>query len=150
LGEATVTRMWSIEPREDAARLAATAAALAAVLLFLLLQELGLRLRREEHREWWAGTGRDLLNVAGLVAIGGALHLLGLSWSTALAVGGTLTLALFGLSVFVATQTDTAHPRAWAIGAGLLVALPVLAWPGAVVRFFAAAGAALFGLARGS
>jgi hypothetical protein len=137
--------MWSIEPREGAARLAATAAALAAVLAFLLLQELGLRLRREEHREWWAGTGRDLLNVAGLVAIAGALHLLGLSWSAALAVGGTLTLALFGFSVFVATQTDTAHPRAWAIAGGLLVALPVLVWPGAVVGLFAAAGAALFG-----
>jgi hypothetical protein len=141
--------MWSIEPREGAARLAATAAVLGAVLAFLLLQALGLRLLREEHREWWAGTGRDLLNVAGLVAIGGTLRLLGLSWPAALAVGGTLTLTLFGLSVFVATQTGTPHPRAWAIAAGLLVALPVLAWPGAVVALFAAAGAALFGLPRG-
>ncbi|HYG69855.1 MAG TPA: hypothetical protein VD838_19420, partial [Anaeromyxobacteraceae bacterium] len=126
--------MWSIEPREGAARAAATAAVLVAVVAFLLLQELGLRLRREEHREWWAGSGRDLLNVAGLVGIGGALHLLGLSWAAALAVGGTLTLALFGLSVLVATQTGTAHPRAWTVGGGLLVALPVLAWPAAVVR----------------
>ena len=29
----------------------------AAAVAFLLAQELGLRLRREEHRAWWAGTG---------------------------------------------------------------------------------------------
>ncbi len=139
--------MWTLEPRAGAARLLAGAAYLAAVVAFLLLQEVGLRLRREEHRAWWAGTGRDLLNVAGLVGIGGALRLVGLSWPAALVVGGTLTLLLFGASVFVATQTDTAHPRAWAVAAGLALALPVLAWTPEVVHAFAAAATALFPLA---
>lgn len=136
--------MWSIEAREGAARALATLAVLAAVVAFLLLQEVGLRLRRAEHREWWAGAGRDLLNVAGLLAIGAALRLLGLSWAGALAVGGTLTLALFGLTVFVATQTEVARPRAWSLAAGLLVTLPLLAWPREVVALFSAAGSAMF------
>jgi hypothetical protein len=140
--------VWSLEPREGAARAVATVAVLAAVVAFLLLQELGLRLRRAEHREWWAGTGRDLLNVAGLLAIGGALRVLGLSWSGALVVGGTLTLALFGLTVFVATQTGAARPRAWALAGGLALTLPVVAWPGRVVALFSAAGEALFSLSR--
>jgi hypothetical protein len=121
------------------------AAYLAAVVGFLLLQELGLRLRRAEHRAWWAGSGRDLLNISGLVAIAGALRLLGLAWPAALLVGGTLTLLLFGVSVFVATQTRAAHPRAWSLGAGLAVALPLLAWTREIARVFASAAAALFG-----
>ena len=136
--------MWTYEPPEGRARLLGIAAYLVAVIAFLLLQEVGLRLRREEHRAWWAGSGRDLLNVAGLVAIGGALRLLGLSTPAALVVGGTLTLLLFGASVFVATQTSTAHPRAWAVAAGLALAVPVLLRIAEVVAGFAAAGRALF------
>jgi predicted ATP-grasp superfamily ATP-dependent carboligase len=141
--------VWTIEPREGAAHAAAAAAYLAAVLGFLLLQGVGLRLRREEHRAWWAGSGRDLLNVAGLLAIAGSLRLLGLSGPAALLVGGTLSLGLFGASVFVATQTRTAHPRAWALAAGLLLALPVLVAPAAVVGAFAALARALFSGAAG-
>jgi hypothetical protein len=126
------------------ARAGAAAAYAAAVLAFLLAQEVGLRLRREEHRAWWAGTGRDLLNVAGLLVIGGALRLLGLSWPAALLVGGTLTLLLFGASVFVATQTSTRHARAWALAAGLLLALPLVPWTEEVVGAFAAVAGALF------
>jgi hypothetical protein len=126
-------------------RLAAAAVYLAAVTAFLLVQETGLRLRREEHRAWWAGTGRDLINLGGLVAIAGALVLAGFSAPAALLVGGTLTLLMFGASVLVATQTRTRHPRRWALVAGLLLALPVIAFPADVLRAFARVAAALFG-----
>jgi hypothetical protein len=139
--------MWTVEPRDGAGALAAGAAYLAAVSAFLLLQEVGLRLRREEHRAWWAGSGRDLLNVAGLLSIGGALRLLGLSTAAALLVGGTLTLALFGASVFVATQTAVRHPRAVAVASGLALAIPVLVWRREVVAAFAAVARALFAAA---
>jgi hypothetical protein len=136
--------VWTIEPREGAARALAVAAYAGAVAGFLFVQELGLRLRRDEARAWWAGSGRDLLNLAGLVAVAGALRLGGFSWPAALLVGGTLTLVMFGASVLVAIQTRTLHPRAWAFAAGTALALPVLLFPAEVVRAFAAIAAALF------
>ncbi|HSN92113.1 MAG TPA: hypothetical protein VLS93_12860 [Anaeromyxobacteraceae bacterium] len=135
---------WGIEPREGTSRLLAGAVYLAAVVAFMLLQEVGLRLRRDEHRAWWAGSGRDLLNAAGLVAIAVALRLLGLSWPAALLVGGTLTLLLFGAYTLFATQTRLPHAHAWAVAAGLLLALPVLAWTEDVVGILGAAAGALF------
>lgn len=132
-----------------APRALALAAYLAAVIAFLLLQEVGLRLRREEHRAWWAGSGRDLLNVAGVLCLGGALGLLGLGWPQALLVGGTLTLALFGISVFVATQTGAAHPRRWSVPAGLAVALALLAFLAEVTAAFDRLAGALFRGAAG-
>jgi hypothetical protein len=136
--------MWRLDPRPDGVRLLAGAAYLAAVVAFLLLQEVGLKLRREEHRAWWAGTGRDLLNAAGLVAIASALRFLGLSWAAALLVGGTVTLLLFGATVLFALQTETTHPRRWALAAGVVLALPVLVWTSQVVEAFAVAAGALF------
>lgn len=127
-------------------RTLAAAAFVVAVAGFLLVQEVGLRLRREERRAWWAGTGRDLINAAGLLAMGAALRLGGFSWPAAVLVGGTLTLAMFGASVFVATQTQTAHPRAWSFAAGAAFALPVLLHPSGVLAAFAAIAAALFGV----
>jgi len=123
---------------------------LAAVTVFLSVQEVGLRLRRAEHRAWWAGSGRDLLNAAGVVAVGSTLHLLGLTWPAALLVGGTQTLLLFGTTVFLATQTTTLHPRAWALTAGLLLSLLVLWRRTAIVAAFGQAAVALFGTAGGS
>jgi hypothetical protein len=137
--------VWTIEPAGGAGRLLARAALAAAVVAFLLAQELGLRLRREEHRAWWAGSGRDLLNLSGLVAIAGALRLVGLAWPAAVLVGGSLTLAMFGASVLVATQLGTAHPRAWSFAVGAAFAVPVLLWPAEVLAAFAAAAVALFG-----
>src|SRR5512138_2998554 len=116
--------MWTVAPRSAPESLGAAVVYLAAVAGFLSLQEIGLRLRRAEHRAWWAGSGRDLLNATGVVAIGGALRLLGLSWPAALLVGGTQTLLLFGATVFLATQTGTRHPRAWALLAGLALSVP--------------------------
>jgi predicted ATP-grasp superfamily ATP-dependent carboligase len=135
--------VWTIEP--GGGRLVARAAFGAAVVAFLLVQELGLRLRREERRAWWAGSGRDLLNAAGLLAVAGALRLSGFSWPAALLVGGSLTLAMFGASVLVATQIDTPHPRAWSFAVGAAFALPVLIWPAEVLALFGAVAAALFG-----
>jgi hypothetical protein len=133
--------VWTLEDRGGVGRLLAWAAYLGAVVAFLLVQELGLRLRREEHRAWWAGSGRDLLNVAGLFAIGGTLWLAGLSAGAALLVGGTLTLLMFGASVLFA---GTRHPRRWAFVAGLALAVPVLLFPGAVVEAYARVARALF------
>jgi hypothetical protein len=139
--------VWTLEPRTGAARTLAAAAFAAAVVGFLLVQEIGLRLRREERRAWWAGTGRDLINAAGLLAVAGALRLVGFAWSAAFLVGGTLTLAMFGASVFVATQVRVAHPRAWAFAAGAAFALPVALCPRTVLSAFAAVASALFGAA---
>ncbi len=124
---------------------AAVAALGAAVVAFLLVQEIGLRLRREEARAWWAGTGRDLINAAGFLAIAGALHWTGFAWPAAVLVGGALTLAMFGASVFVATQLTTDHPRAWAFVAGASFALPVFLCPRQVLAAFSAIASALFG-----
>lgn len=141
--------MWTVLGPAGTARLGAMAAYVLAVAGFLWVQEVGLRLLREERQAWWAGSGRDLLNLAGLVAIAGALRLLGFSGPAALLVGGTLTLLLFGASVFLATQTDTAHPLAWAVLAGAALALPVLLFPAQVAGAFGAAADALFALPPG-
>jgi hypothetical protein len=137
--------VWTIAPRAGGEALAESALFVAAVAAFLLLQEVGLRLRRAEHRAWWAGSGRDLLNAAGVVAIGGALRLLGLSWPAALLVGGTVTLLLFGATVFLATQTDTRHPRAWALAAGLVLSASLLWFRAEVVAALGRLAGALFG-----
>lgn len=138
--------MWTVAPRDGAELLLASVVYLAAVTAFLSLQELGLRLRRAEHRAWWAGSGRDLLNAGGIVVIGGALRLLGLSWPAALLVGGTQTLLLFGATVFLATQTETRHPRAWALVAGVVLSVPLLVYRIEVVAAFGRAAGVLFGV----
>ena len=140
--------MGTFEPSGGVRGLVAVGAYLGAVVAFLLAQEAGLRLRREEARAWWAGSGRDLINTTGLVAISGALRLLGFPWAAAFFVGGTLTLLMFGASVFVAIQTDTRHPRLWAFAAGLVLAVPVLLAPDAVCGSFARLALALFGPPR--
>ncbi len=142
--------MWTVAAPAGAAGLGADGLYLAALAAFLLLQRVGLRLRRAEHRAWWAGSGRDLLNVAGLLAIGGALRLLGLSWPAALLVGGTQTLLLFGATVFIATQTRTAHPQRWALAVGAILAVPLLFFRGEVVGVFGRAAVALFPHAGGA
>lgn len=140
--------MWTFQPRGGVWGLVAIGAYLGAVVAFLFAQEAGLRLRREEARAWWAGSGRDLINTAGLVSIAGALRLLGFPWAAALFVGGTLTLLMFGASVFVAIQTATRHRRMWAFVAGLVLAVPVLLVPHAVLAAFARVALALFGPPR--
>jgi len=143
--------VWALEPRLGTARVLSVAAYLVAVVAFLLVQEIGIRLQREEHRAWWAGSGRDLLNLGGLVAIASALRALGLGWPAALLVGGTLTLAMFGASVFIGIQLEWAHRRAWSFFAGLLCAVPLLVWLPEVVAALSGAVSALFpGLTGGA
>jgi hypothetical protein len=136
--------MWSFEQRDALARAAAAACYLASVALLVLLQELGLRLRREERRAWWAGNGRDLLNAVGFGAVAASLRAYGFPLASAIFTGATLTLALFGVSIFMETQARTRRPRAWALAVGLAFAAPVLAFPGDVLGAFARAAMALF------
>jgi hypothetical protein len=136
--------MDALEARSAGMRVAAAALYLAAVALLVLLQEIGLRLRREERRAWWAGSGRDLLNAVGFAAVAAALRAFGFPLAAAIAVGATVTLALFGTSIFMETQIDTARPRAWALVAGVVLATPVLVFPGDVLSAFGWAARALF------
>jgi hypothetical protein len=136
--------MSSLEPRSALTRTLAAAAYVAAVALLVLLQEIGLRLRREERRAWWAGTGRDLLNAAGFAAVAGSLRGYGFPAAAAIAVGASVTLALFGTSIFMETQVETARPRAWALAVGLVLATPVLLFPREVLDAFTRAAHGLF------
>jgi hypothetical protein len=136
--------LWTLEPTSAVSRGAAVAAYLAAIALFEMLQEVALRLQREEQRAWWAGSGRDLVNLAGFAALAGALRLFGFPAPAALLVGGTLTLYLFGTYVLMTTQTSARRPRAWAFALGLAGALPVLLWPAEVVSLSGDLVASLF------
>jgi len=138
--------MDALEPRSAAVRAAAAGLYLASVALLVLLQEIGLRLRREERRAWWAGTGRDLLNALGFAAVAAALRTYGFPLAASIAVGATVTLALFGTSIFMETQLRTSRPRAWALVAGLVLATPVLVFPAEVLEAFTALARSLFHL----
>jgi hypothetical protein len=136
--------MWSLEARSALAQATAAALYLAAVALLVLFQELGLWLRREERRAWWAGNGRDLLNAAGLCAVTAALRAYGFPLAAAVAVGATLTLALFGTSIYMETRARVRRPRAWALAAGLALATPVLLFPAEILSVFDRAATTLF------
>jgi hypothetical protein len=136
--------VWTFEARSAVARSVAAALYLAAVALLVLLQEVGLRLRREESRAWWAGSGRDVLNAVGFAAVAAALRSYGFPLPAALVTGATLTLVLFGTSIFMETRARLAHPRAWALAAGLAIAVPVLLLPVVLIEALGALVAALF------
>lgn len=136
--------MWTLEPRSPQARVAAALACAAAVALLVLLQELGLRLRREEQRAWWAGNGRDLLNAVGFAAVAGALRAYGFPLPAAIVVGATTVLAAFGISVFAELRLPPARRRAVALLAALAVASPVLLFPAEVLRGLSRVAAVLF------
>lgn len=136
--------MGSMDARSALVRAVAVALYLAAVALLVLLQEIGLRLRREERRAWWAGNGRDLLNAVGFAAVTAALRAYGLPLPAALVAGATLTLALFGTSIFMETRVRVRRPRAWALAVGLIIATPVLLFPAEVVTLLSRVTSALF------
>jgi hypothetical protein len=136
--------MWILGQRSGLARALAAAGYLAAVALLVMLQEFGLRLRRRESRAWWAGTGRDLLNFLGFAAVTAALRAYGFPLPAALAMGATLTLALFGTSIFMETRAPFARSRAWALGVGLALATPVLVVPEAFLSSLGRLMRALF------
>jgi hypothetical protein len=135
--------VWTLDPRTALERAAGTALYLAAVAVFVVIQEVGLALAREERRAWWAGTGRDALNFAGFTAIAAALRGYGFPLAAALLAGGTLTLVLFGTSVWLETR-PWRHRRALAIVAGAALAAPLVALPGPLLAALGAAAHRLF------
>jgi len=137
--------MWSLQPRGEGERLLARLALLAAVAGAVRLEELGELLRREEHRAWWAGHGRDVINAAAVLTLAAALTLLGFPAPAAFVAGGLLTLALTGVTALEAKLPARLHPRALAIAFGLALVLPLLLWPAAAVDGLDAIAAALFG-----
>ena len=60
------------------------------------------------------------------------------------AVGATATLVLFGTSIFMETKAGVARPRVWALLVGLLLATPVLLFPGVVLEAFGEVARGLF------
>lgn len=136
--------MWALEPRSGTERLAAAVALLAAVASSVRLEELGDRLRREEHRAWWASNGRDAVNALALLAIWGALVLLGYPGPAALVLGGVLVMTLTGVGVVESRLPARLRPRLLALAAGLLLALPLILLPEAVAAGLGALAAALF------
>jgi hypothetical protein len=136
--------MWTLEPRTGAERLSAVLALVAAVAGAVRLEELGDRLRREEHRAWWASNGRDVINAAALLALGGALVLMGFPGPAALVTGGLLTLALTGICVLEGKLPARAHPRLAALAMALLLALPLALWPAEIAGALGAMAQALF------
>ena len=96
--------MWTLEPRTEFARTLGAGLFLAAVALFVMFQEIGLALRREEQRAWWAGSGRDVLNAIGVAAVAVTLRVFGYPLAAAIFCAGTLTLLLFGTSIWFETE----------------------------------------------
>jgi hypothetical protein len=108
------------------------------------LEELGDRLRRDEHRAWWASNGRDVINALALLAISGALVLQGFPGPAALVLGGVLTMSLTGVCVLEGRLPERARPRLVALALGFLLALPLLLFPAEVAAGLGALAAGLF------
>jgi len=136
--------MWALEPRSGTERLAAAVALLAAVAATVRLEEVGDRLRRQEHRAWWASNGRDVINALVLLAISAALVLQGFQGPAALVLGGVLTMTLTGVCVVEGRLPDRLRPRLVALALGGLLALPVLLFPAEVAAGLGALAARLF------
>lgn len=136
--------MWALEARSGPERLAAALALLVAVASAVRLEELGDRLRRQEHRAWWASNGRDVINALAVLAIAGSLVLMGFPGPAALVLGGVLTMTLTGVCVIESRLPERAHPRLVALGLGLLLALPLLAFPAEVAAALGALASRLF------
>jgi hypothetical protein len=137
--------MWALQPRGDAERALARLALLVAVAGAVRLEEMGELLRREEQRAWWAGHGRDVINAAAVLVLGAGLVLLGFPAPAALVTSGLLTLALTGVSALEGRLPVHRHPRALAMVLGLVLVLPLLAWPAEVVEGLDWLATTLFG-----
>lgn len=137
-------RGFELQPAVPPWQEVAVGAALAAATLLVLLQEAGERLRREEHRAWWASNGRDVLNGVGFAAFAGALHLYGYPGPAALLAGGAATLAAYGAWVLAADVARLRHPRLAAIAGGWAFSGLLLAFPANVVGALGRVASALF------
>jgi hypothetical protein len=135
--------MWTLEPRTEFARAVGAGLFLAAVALFVMFQEVGLALRREEQRAWWAGSGRDVLNAIGVAAVAATLRVFGYPLAAAIFCAGTLTLLLFGTSMWFETR-GWRSGRVWALCVGWLAGIPLLVAAGPLVRALAGVTERLF------
>lgn len=144
-------RGFQLAPAGEFPRDAAVAAALAAAVLLVFLQELGQRLRHEEHRAWWASNGRDVLNLAGIAAMAGSLRLYGFPGPAALLAGGLFTLLTYGSYVLAVDVARVRRPRLLAVGTGWAVVGLLLLFPEPVLAFLGQVAGALFpGFAAGA
>ncbi len=143
---ATILRVRGFEllPARGLPRGLAVAAALGAAALLVLLQELGQRLRRDEHRAWWASNGRDVLNAAGFAGVAVSLGFYGFPGPAALLAGGIFTVLTYGSYVLAADLTRARHPRAIAIAVGWAVVCLLLVFPEPVLGFLGNLAGALF------
>ena len=96
-----------------------------------------MRLRREEQRAWWAGNGRDLLNAVGFAAVTAALRGYGFPLPAALFSGASLTLALFGTTVFMEGRDHIVRQRGLGARGGARLAVPVLLFAGPLLARWA-------------
>jgi hypothetical protein len=135
--------MWTLEPTTTLQRAGSVAGHLAAVALLVWFQEVGQRLRREEPRAWWAGSSRDLINAAGLSAIGAALRLGGWPGPAALLAAGLETLAVFAVTTAAAALLRE-RVRLAGLAGSAVVCLPALLRPAEVLAGLGALAARLF------
>jgi hypothetical protein len=107
-------------------RLAGQLALVGSLALTVWLQQLELRLRREEAALWWASNGRDFINGFSLAAILLSLWLNGLPGPSALLGGSTLLLAIILFERVLLRQPGLEHPVLYALLFALALATPFL------------------------
>lgn len=110
---------------------------IAALALFVWLQQIGVRLREHEADTWWAGNGRDVVNALAVTTLSAAIWTQGISFPLALLFGGTLTLLLTVLHMALLGRVARTAPVI--VAAAVLVGAPLVFAPATVAR----AGAAL-------
>ena len=107
-------------------RLAGQLALVGSLALTVWLQQLELRLRREESALWWASNGRDFINGISLAAIILSLWLNGLPGPSALLGGSTLLLATILFERVLLRRPRFGHPVLFALFFALALAAPFL------------------------
>lgn len=129
------------EPWAMPARPLGTVGFIVLVVVVSYLERLQFRLRRLEGSKWWASNGRDVLNLAALLLMIGALKIIGFSGPLSLCVAATIVIVLSALQMELDKHK---HQAAWSLVVGLLLSAPVLAFPAAADEVFTRLIAALF------
>ncbi|AKU91385.1 hypothetical protein [Vulgatibacter incomptus] len=114
----------------------------AALVLFVALQPVAMRLRAEEHRTWWASNGRDVVNALAVVSISASVWLLGIALPLAIFLGCTLTLVLALFGTFLHERVAGSWRLVLAIAA--VLGAPLVIVPGEVAMAAAWCFSALF------
>lgn len=120
----------------------------AALLLFVYLQKVALRLRQEEVHAWWASNGRDVVNGLAAVTLSGAIWLQGMAPWLAIFIGCSLTLALALIHAGV-VKLGARAPWKVVLVAAFLLGAPLVLAPEPVAEATAAALRAAFPVAAG-